>query len=263
MVKLTILQSMSPFLVAGIVFILIIVCYLFGHYLRRKALEKNPEQATVGLGAISGTLLGLLGLLLAFTFSMASSRYDSRRALVIEEVNNISTAVLRTDVYPDSIRQLFRENFKEYVESRIAFYQAGMDIDKTVAYYVKADGLSKKIWSMAAAFARTDNLTTRTSELIPALNAMIDITTTRLSAGISTIPDSIMYFLFVLCFCSAFLLGYENNHKIDWVVVIGFTIMLTATVYTIIDLDRPRSGFITMDIPNQKLIELRGMFIEN
>ena len=63
-------------------------------------------------------------------------------------------------------------------------------------------------------------------------------------------------------FCSSFLLGYEFKTKIDWVVVIGFAAILSATVFNIIDLDRPRSGLIKMDTPNQKIIELREMFVD-
>lgn len=91
---------------------------------------------------------------------------------------------------------------------------------------------------------------------------MIDITTTRRAAGESTIPDSIMYFLFILCLCSAFLLGYDHKNKFDWIVVIGFAIMLSSTVSTIIDMDRPRSGLIDMDKPNEKIIELRKCLSE-
>ena len=96
--------------------------------------------------------------------------------------------------------------------------------------------------------------------MIPALNAMIDITTTRRAAGEATIPDSIVYFLLILCIGSAFLLGYDNKNKIDWIVVMGLAIMLSLTVFNIIDLDRPRSGLINMNKPNQKIVELRGMF---
>jgi hypothetical protein len=60
--------------------------------------------------------------------------------------------------------------------------------------------------------------------------------------------------------CSSFLLGYDNKRKIDWVILIGFSVMLSITVFTIIDLDRPRSGLINMDGPNEKIIELREMF---
>jgi hypothetical protein len=146
------------------------------------------------------------------------------------------------------------------VEARIAYYQAGMDIKKVIEAYVQGNKISGQIWSTVAAYAKTDDITTRTSQLIPALNAMIDITTTRRAAGESTIPDSIMYFLFLLCLCSSFLLGYDIKNKLDWIVVIGFAVMLSATVFTIIDMDRPRSGLIDMDKPNEKIIELREMF---
>ena len=259
MLELSLLQSAPTFLIASIIFILIIVFYWLGHTIRIQAIKKNPDQAR-DLGAINGTLLGLLGLLLAFTFSMSNSRFDTRRSLVVEEANVIGTVILRTDIYPDSIRQLLRANLKDYVEARIAYYQVGMDFEKMVTYHRKGDDIGKKVWSIAATYAKTDDITTRTSQLIPALNDMIDITTTRKAAGEATIPDSIMYFLFILCFCSAFLLGYEFRDKIDWVIVLGFAIILSATVFNIIDLDRPRSGLISLDTPNQKIVELREMF---
>ena len=263
MSSLSLLQTTPTLLVAIIIFILTVASYLLGHRIRIKVIEKNPDHANADLGAVSGTLLALLGLLLAFTFSMSNSRYDNRRALVIEEANAIGTVVLRTDIYPDSVRKLLRANLKEYVEDRIAFYQAGMDMEKTVHYYRKADDMSKKVWSIAASYAKIDDITTRTSLLIPALNEMIDITTTRRAAGEATIPDSIMCFLFILCLGSAFLLGYEYTKKIDWIVVIGFSAMLATTVFNIIDLDRPRSGLINMDKPNEKIVELLQMFDEN
>jgi hypothetical protein len=263
MVSFSLLQSAPTFLVATIIFILTIGCYLLGHRIRIKAIEKNPDHANTNLGATSGTLLALLGLLLAFTFSMSNSRFDNRRQLVIEEANAIGTAILRTDFYPDSVRKLLRAGLKEYVENRIAFYRAGMNIQKAIDYYTKADKASKKVWSIAVSYTKTDDVTTRTSMLIPALNEMIDITTTRRAAGEATIPDSIMYFLFILCVGSAFLLGYEQAQKMDWIVVIGFATMLSATVFNIIDLDRPRSGLINMDTPNEKIVELLQMFDEN
>lgn len=260
MLKLSLLQSTPTLILVLIIFVLLIAFYFFGHSIRKKAIKRDPEQSTIELGAINGILLGLLALLLAFTFSMASSRFDSRRQLVIEEANNIGTVILRTDIYPDSMRLLLKNSLREYVEARIAFYQAGKDVKKIVMYYLKADSISRQIWAAVANYAKTNDITTRTSEMIPALNAMMDITNTRRAAGEATVPDSILYFLFILCFCSSFLLGYDHKTKIDWVVVMGFAIMLTTTVYNIMDLDRPRGGLINLDLPNQKIVELRGMF---
>ncbi len=257
---MTFLQGTPTIVLALILFILLIVFFIIGHRVRAYQVLKNPELERSDLGTINGMLLGLLGLLLAFTFSMSNSRYDTRRALVIEEANSIGTVILRTDVYPDSMRTILRQSLREYVEARIAFYQVGMDMQKVYRNYYKADSVGQAVWKTVANYAKVDDITTRTSEMIPALNAMIDITTTRRAAGEATIPDSIMYFLFSLCLGSAFLLGYDHKGPMNWVIVIGFGIMLSSVVFTVMDLDRPRSGLIRMDIPNQRIVDLRGMF---
>jgi cbb3-type cytochrome oxidase subunit 3 len=262
MLNLSLLQSASSWTIALAIFFLVIIFYMAGHHFRKRKIAKNPEHAKIELGTINGILMGMLGLLLAFTFGMSNSRFDKRRDVVIEEANDIGTAVLRADLYPDSIRNLLRENFSNYVEARIAFYQAGVKEDEIVKYYLQADNISKILWNIVSADAKTNSTVVRTGQMIPALNAMIDITTTRRAAGESTIPDSIMYFLFFLCLCSSFLIGYDNKGKTDWTVVLGFSVILSIIILLIVDLDRPRSGFINMDTPNQKIIELRGMFNE-
>jgi hypothetical protein len=208
-------------------------------------------------------LIGLLGLLLAFTFSMSNSRFDNRRNLIITEANIIGTTVLRTDIYPDSVRTLLRSTLREYVERRIAFFEAGMNLEKAMIEFEAGQQLSAKVWNIATEYAKKDHTTTIASQLIPSINEMIDITTERIAAGLATIPDSIMYFLFILCFCAAFLLGYDEIVKLDWIVIAGFSVTLSVTVFIIIDLDRPRTGIITMAGQHQKLVELREMFVND
>lgn len=260
MIKLSLPQSVPAIVIAAVICICILTFYFAGHRTRKLAVKKNPAASSADLGPINGTLLGLLGLLLAFTFSMASSRFDARREVVIEEANDIGTVILRTDFYPDSVRINLRNDLKEYLEARIGYYQAGTDYAKTKQFSVISDSISKKIWNTTVAYAKTDYKLAKTSELIPALNAMIDITTTRRAASEATIPGSIMYFLIALCFCAAFLLGYDNKNHIDPVLTGGFAVMLSITIFCIIDLDSPRSGLITLDTPNEKITELREMF---
>ena len=229
---------------------------------RMRAIKRDPEHAKTDIKAINGMLIGLLGLLLAFTFGMSNSRYDDRRHIIIEESNIIGTTILRTDMYPDSMRSVLRSALREYVESRIAFYDARSDFQKTMSEFREGQALSAKIWSMAADYARKNGEITRTSQLIPSINEMIDITATRLAASEGTIPDSIMYFLFILCACTSFLMGYDQGSKVEWIIVMGFALALSATIFSIVDLDRPRSGLINMDRPNQKIVDLREMFKE-
>jgi hypothetical protein len=259
---LSALQRADAWVVALVMFILIFGFYFLGHRLRRISIQKNPKDETIDLGAVNGMLLGLLGLILAFTFSMANTRFDARRELMIKEANAIGTAILRADLYPDSVRRVLRDVLKAYLNERIIFYEAGMNFQEAKLHYLEADRLGKKAWSTSAAFAKKDANATIASELIPALNDMIDITTTRRAAGEETIPDSILYFLFLLCLTSTFLLGYDNKGKADKIVISGLATMLALTLFTIIDLDRPRSGFINLDVPHQKIVELREMFTE-
>ena len=76
------------------------------------------------LGAVEGSMLGVMALLLGFTFSIAISKFETRRQITVEEANEIGTAILRCDMYPDSLRNLLRADFKEYIEARIAYYDS-------------------------------------------------------------------------------------------------------------------------------------------
>jgi hypothetical protein len=260
MIQISAFDTLPPYVIGLVLFILVLASFLVGVRIRKNVLKKHPDLANDDFGALSSSLLGLLALLLAFTFGMANSRFDDRRKLAIEEANAIGTVVLRAEVLPDSMKNILKSQLEEYLETRIAFNQAGMDFDKMVDYYYKADGISSDIWMTVAEYAKTNTEITRTSEIIPALNAMIDITTSRRAAGEANIPDSIQFLLIFLCVCSTFLMGYERKNRIDMLVVVGFSLMLALTVFTIIDLDRPRSGLVNLDEANSKIVELRSLF---
>jgi hypothetical protein len=258
----TFLQTTSSYSIALVIFCLIILAYWGGYRVRKNIIQKDPERSKSDLKTINGMLIGLLGLLLAFTFSMANSRFDDRRRLVSEEANIIGTTILRTDMYPDSVRKLLRSALKDYVERRIAFYEAGTDFDKAYSEYRNGQNIGATVWHVASEYAKKNGDMTRTSQLIPSINEMLDIVETRRAAGEGTIPDSIMYFLFLLAISLAFLLGYDQEGKVDWIVVTTFAFTLSATIFSIVDLDRPRSGLINMDGPSRSIVALREMFNE-
>jgi len=254
------IQSTSAILLALMTFILILGSYAVGHYRRGILLKKYPDKIGKDTGTMTGALLALLGLMLAFSFSMSNSRYDARRQVIIEGANAIGTVILRTEMYPDSVGKLLRSSMKEYVEARIIVFERSHNEEELHVNQARLDSISKSVWMIVSSYAKIDPTTVRTSELIPALNEMIDIVTTRRAAFEATIPDSILYFLLLLCLTSAFLLAHDRKTNADWVVVVGFALMLSATIFTIIDLDRPQNGLINMDGPRQKIVALRGMF---
>jgi len=251
----------SSVLISILLFLGMLLLDLAGFRVRLNRNKKNITETHTGLGSAEGALLGLLSLLLAFTFNLSASRYDARRQTLIDEANNIGTAILRTQLYPDSVRNSLKTDFKEYVEARIKYYETGNDEEKTQAALNHSMLVSQRIWNTVAALSQKPENVFRSQQMVPALNNMIDITTTRDDKRVAYVPNSILNLLFILCLASAFIIGYgRKEKKVDWILLLGFTTMISITVYLILDLDHARTGIITMDKAHLKILELRNMF---
>ena len=98
-----------------------ILAVRIGIRLGKKKTAPDGEEDKTSSNLIGG-IFALSAFLLAFTFSMSASRFEARRDVLVAEANNIGTAILRVDLYPDSMQQLLRPLFRDYVEERIAFY---------------------------------------------------------------------------------------------------------------------------------------------
>lgn len=260
MLQLSYLDYLSPTVIGVLLFFVLILVYWGGFLLRKWKSKKDPLLNTGEMGSISSALLGLLALILAFTFSMANSRFDERRELAIQEANAIGTVYLRTEFFPDSVQRELKSSLKIYLEERIGLFTSGVDVEKMLRHLKNADAEGNKLWDQVTSYSKSDPNLVKTSEIVPAVNEMIDLSTSRRASGEANIPTSIQWFLIILCLSSTFMLGYEQKIHFDWVVVLCFSLLLSLTVFSIIDLDRPRSGFVTLDEANSKIIELRGLF---
>jgi hypothetical protein len=105
-------------------FVGMLVLLELGRRLRQRQRARHGESLGEGLGAVQAAVFGLLGLLLAFTFSGAASRFDARRQLVVEEANAIGTTYHRLDLLPPEQRQNLQQGMRDYVDARLALYQA-------------------------------------------------------------------------------------------------------------------------------------------
>jgi len=221
--------------------------------------REETERERVGLVTVETAIYALLGLMIAFTFSGATSRFDARRAQTVQEANAIGTAYLRLDLLPAAAQPALREKFRQYTDARIAIYQALPDIDSSNAHAARATALQGEIWNGALAALR-DAPAQASLLLIPALNDMIDITTTRAIALRTHTPTVILAALVLLTLICSLLVGYglaggkpfaTNFH------MIGFALMMTVTIYVILDLDHPRVGLIRLDYVDQALADVR------
>jgi hypothetical protein len=246
--------------------------YTFGLFLgmllfleigRRIAIRRQKEDsgtAGEGIGAVDGAVFALLGLLIAFTFSGASSRFDTRRQLIVEETNSIGTAYLRLDLLPADAQSALRESFRRYLDARIEVYRKLPDVAAAKAHLAKADELQKQIWRQAVAASRAEGaLPAASILLLPALNAMIDITTTRTMATLMHPPAIVFVMLFALALAASLLAGYGmTGSKVrSRFHMLGFALVMAFAVYVILDIEYPRLGLIRVDAFDQALVDLR------
>jgi len=223
--------------------------------------QQDPDGAATGLGAVDGAIFGLMGLLIAFTFSTAASRFETRRELIVEEANDIGTAYLRLDLLPASTQAALREKFRRYVDSRLAIYHALPDIEAAKAKMRESKLIQDEIWAaaVAATNATQVNGNAVTSLVMSSLNDMIDITTTRTMAMQSHPPQIIFIMLGIMVLAGALLIGFgmAGSIKVSWLHVITFSLLMTGLIYVIVDLEHPRVGIIRVDNFDQLLVEVR------
>jgi len=220
---------------------------------------QEPDGEDKGIGTVDGAVFALFGLLLAFTFSGAASRFDHRRALITQEANAIGTAYLRIDLLPADKQPALRILFRQYLEARIQkFKEYASNPEASHAEYERGLKLQGEIWKLAVAGVSAAPVPTVAAQIIPALNEMIDITTTRLVATETHPPRIVFYMLFGLGLVVSLLAGYDlaPSKKRPWLHVIAFSTAITATIYVIIDIEYPRRGFIRVDYVDQILVDL-------
>jgi hypothetical protein len=246
-------------LFAVTLFLGILLLLEVGRRIGLRRIVKEAEGARAGVGAVEGAVFGLLGLLIAFTFSGAAARFDTRRQLIVEETNAIGTAYLRLDLLPADAQSALRESFRQYVDTRLAVYRKVPDRAAVEAELAKATRLQKEIWSQAIAASRAGAPQPAAMLLLPALNQMIDITTTRTMAAQTHPPTIVFVMLGGLALVSALLAGYgmAGSTSRSWLHMLGFAGILAVTVYVILDIEFPRLGLIRVDAFDQALAELR------
>jgi hypothetical protein len=251
--------TLNILLLALLLFLGMLLLMEGGRRLALRRAARHPEKATAGLGAVEGAVFGFMGLLVAFTFSGAASRFDARRHLVVEETNDIGTAYLRLDLLPATSQPALRESFRRYVDSRLAAYRKLPDLAAAKLELATGGRLQSEIWTQAVDACLAADSPATTTLVLSALNAMIDITTTRTMAAEMHPPVVIFVMLFVVALTTALLAGYSMaaNPKHSWVHKIGFAAIVTLAVYVILDLEYPRLGLIRVDAFDRALEELR------
>jgi hypothetical protein len=229
-------------------------CFQVG---RRVAARRRTEASRTQLTTIQGALLGLLALLLGFSFAMAEARYQTRKDLVIEESNAIGTAFLRAQLLPDPPRAEIARLLECYVDARVAFHAAGYDRARLHRASAEAERLQAELWARGAAVAQLDVQAETTALFLQSLNDVIDLHARRIVALENRVPKTILVLLLFVGAISCGLIGYGNGLGGDRNLLMTLLLVLVycAVMLMIVDLDRPDRGLVR--VPQQSMLRLR------
>lgn len=242
-----------------VIFVLVFGFLLLGRRLGVRYYRESAGGGGEGLGAVDGAVFGLMGLLLAFTFTGAASRFDDRRELITQEVNDIGTAWMRLDLMQPPARAEVRQMFREYLDARLAIY-AAVSAGNIHPDFAAVERVQQQIWDRVMLAVREEPGVPIATSLVPALNNMFDTATTRTLATRMHPPPAVYVLLMLLILASALLAGFgmaKSPRRSD-LHIVAFAACTAVAIYLIIDLEYPRMGFVRVDAYDRALVDLRA-----
>lgn len=229
-----------------------------GFRLGRTAHRRSEEEKESPVSAISGTTLGLLAFILAFTFAIVSDRFDARKALVRDEANAIRTSYSRSEFLPEPDRREAAALLREYVDVRLAAVESG-DMDRVKAGVAESERIQRRLWEMAVAHGRADMNSDVAALYIESLNEVTNFHALRIAVGIqSRIPSAVWAVLVILIVLGMIGVGYQTaiaGSRRTWaMLILSLSIALVTALIT--ELDRSDSRFLS--VTQQPLKDLQN-----
>jgi len=232
-----------------LIFLAVEAGFRVGRWRQRRA-EHEKETP---VGAIAAAILGLLAFLVAFTFGMAASRFETRRGLVLDEANAIGTTYLRAALVPDPHRTEIRTLLREYVDLRLGGVEPGM----AVPALARSEKLQGQLWAQAVSVAEKKP-TPITGLFIQSLNEVIDLHAKRVTLGMrNRIPITIWGALYFTAILAMVGVGYHEGlvSTTRTLATLVLVVTFAGVLGLLADLDRPQEGLIR--VSQQAMIDLR------
>lgn len=240
-------------IVAGI----LLLATEFGFRFGQQAPSDRHRQFQSQCGAVQAALLGLLGLLLGFTFAMAVNRFEVRKQLVLDEANSIGTAWLRAGYLGKQARDVIRPALLDYINARLAGVHLAVNSRPYAEQLARSERDQAVLWrATVEEIAIRD--TPSTALFTTALNDLIDLDGKRQAAGRNHVPATVWLLLLSVSLAACWSTGYatalhESGRHILPTVILPLVITIVVTVLT--DLDNPQRGLI--QVSQQSMVDLQ------
>ena len=218
---------------------------VLGNVFRRRHLRLHPEDdgKTEGDGSFMlSSVVGLLALLIGFTFALAVDRFETRRGLVLEEANAIGTAYLRTQLLEEPHRARISRLMVEYTDNRLELSRLheGEARDRVI----RNDQLIDQLWIETMAAWPTIRGMDFSSSYLDSMNTVIDLNESRKISRQAKVPHAVYAVLFIYIIVTAGLVGYTRKSTRERWSALFLFVLLTLTLMLIVDIDRPVDGGI-------------------
>jgi len=251
------MYSQSSVLIVSALFVSMLLAMEIGFRSSRRKQARTAEGIKQA-NAVLAAMLGLLALLLAFTFSAALQRYEDRSQTVVAEANAIETTYLRARLLPQEMPDEVQELLRRYLDVRI---QEGR-VDATEpslheSLLEQGKLMEAQLWNHAVRAAEVDAGVVTSGLFIQSLNELIDTAGTRHAALNRHVPEIVLFLLFVTVLMTTATLGYASGiagHRVTLAAFI-LVMLIALVVYLIIDLDRPRRGAI--QVSHESMLSLQ------
>jgi hypothetical protein len=208
------------------------------------------------VGTVQATLLGLVGLVLAFGLTMAVGRYDNRRAILVQEANDIGTTFLRAQMLTEPNRTMSIELLRQYADVAVDLADRVPDSDRFDDDVVRIGELQRGLWSLAGDTVRADPTGTAPRLYVETLNAMIDSHTDRVTSLRNRVPGTVVLLEVlgstIAIGVLALYLALLGRGLVTSLVAAAVVVLI---LFISLDLDRPHRGLIT--VPDSALVSTR------
>lgn len=212
---------------------------------RRQANSDEPDKSHAN--ALHGAVLGLLALLLGFTFAMAVSRYENRKTLMVDQANAIGTVAVRARLLPAPYAEQAAPLVREYVHSRLQYNNAGTEDADINPIEAEAGALENQLWAIAQAVLAADPHSQPGALYVQALNDMFDLREKRRFALNDQVPGAVIVMLCAVALTAMALVSYSCglHGRRRPMANMTFAVLIALVLVIISDIDRPRQGFVT------------------
>lgn len=250
------LYNINLWFVASVALLIILTGAEVGRWIGGRA--RRAGTSGTRIEAFENALLGLLSLMIGFTFSLALNRFEQRKAVVLSEANAVGTVALRARLLPAPHGAQVAQLVKAYADTRLALGVAPYASMQRRTAIDSSLRLQESLWREAAAVTALDARSVPAGLFADAMNHLIDMHESRLTADRNHVPESVLLLLGGIAVVALGFAGYTSAQggSRNRVPATIMAVTIVTVIALIMDLDRPRRGLVA--VSQQPMVDTRA-----